>query len=206
MIVSVDGGINGCGAAQFDSDRVLTRAAFAKPIQIPLGCEPISIVERARNAAAGVFTLLHYGEIFCPPTGVLVYEWPQIYRETKQKYRNKAGGVSKRDPNSLLPLAGIGPALLTMLGNGWRSAAYLPAEWKLQIDKEECTRRVRERLTAEEFARVELPKNTCDECRKQIMAEDCTKPGTCKANHIYDAIGIGLKYASRFEPRRIYAR
>lgn len=105
---------------------------------------------------------------------VLVAEWPQVY----------VGARSKGDPNDLLWLTAV-------LGSAVAEVApqevilYKPAEWKGQVDKRVHNIRVMARLESKELAIV-----------KNVAVTESLR------HNMIDAIGIGLKYLKRLEPRR----
>ncbi len=196
MTGALDPGINCSGVALFEGEYLKAAACIRNPLGRTHTDRPARMVAMS-HACAEWFKANG-------PIDVLVYEWPQVYREARQRYRNKSGGVSKRDPNDLLPLAGINLAVALAVMAPVR--AYAPRAWKGTGDGDECTRRVRERLTPEEFSRIYLPDNTCGNCVLRTPSGACLKPSSCLAHNAYDGVGIGLKYLSRFERRRVFPR
>lgn len=108
----------------------------------------------------------------------VVVEVPQIYTRTK----------SKGDPNDLIPLAGIsyGLAAAFYAREGVIAHQYLPREWKGNVDADLMIERIKGRLSPAELA-------------------VCTGP-TYLLHNVYDAVGIGLKYLGRLEPKRVISR
>ncbi len=192
MLLTLDPGIRGCGLAVF-FNRQLHEALYI-PNPMRKGGDLAAVVSMAGELVDHV--AYKWGNAPGPIT--IVVERPQIYRDAKQK----------GDPNDLPPLYAIAGALTAALGERGPIEAmheYLPREWKGTLDPEEMARRVRERLSEGEFGKVQLPSNTCDNCRKRLTDDDCCKT-TCLAHNVFDAIGIGLKFLTRLEPVRIIAR
>lgn len=105
---------------------------------------------------------------------VIVAEWPQVY----------TGAEAKGDPNDLLWLTAVlGGAMMAVQAR--EVQLYKPAEWKGQVDKTIHNVRVLARLTPAELA----------------IAQGVAVTESLRHNMI-DAIGIGLKYLKRLEPRR----
>ena len=113
-----------------------------------------------------------------------VAEWPQTY----------GGRASQGDTNDLFPLAALDGALAMALPVAVVTH-YVANEWKGGIEKPKKTAdsypiesKVRERLSPEELASIEWPKNV-------KYTYDVT-----------DSIGIALKFLGRFDRIRVYAR
>lgn len=108
----------------------------------------------------------------------LLVEVPQIYTR----------GKSKGDPNDLIPLAGISYGIASAFFElyGVLAKQYLPREWKGNIDADLMIERIKARLSPAELA-------------------VCTGP-TYLLHNVYDAVGIGLKYLGRLEPKRVISR
>lgn len=108
----------------------------------------------------------------------VVCEVPQIYRAEHKK----------GDENiSVVPLAMVSAMFAARCGVSHVDLIqYYPRDWKGQTDPDLCCRNVEKELSrAGELARVE-------ECPESYR------------HNVLDAIGIGLKYAGRFEPFRVY--
>jgi hypothetical protein len=113
--------------------------------------------------------------------GRVVLEWPQVYRT----------GRGKGDPNDLLALAGVDSAIAALLLRqlGEVSVDYvLPQAWKGTLDGDVLVRRVQERVTPEERARVWLP-----------SAESLH-------HNVWDAVGLALWSVGRMAKRRVVGR
>lgn len=90
------------------------------------------------------------------------------------------GGKSKGDPNDLIDLARVAGACESVIEH---TSRVKPAEWKGQMPKDVCGRRVRSRLKREELI-------TLDACLAPI-------PKSRRHNPL-DAVGIGLWALGRF--------
>lgn len=96
-----------------------------------------------------------------------------------------AGAKAIGDPRDLLTLAAIDGAITIQCGR--EVLRYFPREWKGQVDPDVLIERVKDRLDPAELARVELP-------------------AAHLAHNVWDAVGIGLKAAGRFERRIVVTR
>jgi hypothetical protein len=163
-----DPGIRGCGAARFEGDRLVRAAYVRNPHTHGNGIEECRAMARAVATWAG-FNVTH-----------VVSERQRIYTLAKQ-----SKGGAWRDPNDLLPLAGVGCALAAFLP-GATAVGYFPDEWGGQVEKEVKNARALERLTPEERA--------------------CIQDAGALTHNILDAVGIGLHHLGRFKRRRVYAR
>lgn len=135
--------------------------------------------------------------------GYVALEYPQVY----------TFGKGKGDPNDLFPIACVAQSLATRgLAVSATIYRYLPREWKGTREKDVNTVDVRRRLTPAEFARVEVPPNTCEHCAAHLPEARCVryKVGKqwepCLIHNTYDGIGIGLKALGRFERHRVIPR
>jgi len=107
----------------------------------------------------------------------MVCEWPQIYG---------GGGGGRKDPNDLPPLAGV-CAGIAMLLRPHELKSYKPREWKGTMNKGKFRKhRIMIATTPEERGRI-------------------TSVGALDHN-TWDAIGIGLKYLGRLEPKKVFPR
>lgn len=177
-VLAVDPGARGCGVALFE-DRALVCAAY---VQSPLDVT----ADTGRAAAAGAMALAVIGWLdhFAEKVKVdaLVVEWPRVYATAIRR------GVSRGDPNDLLPLAGVDSALAALLAPA-ACYSYAPSEWKGQLTKEACSARVMGRLTNAEFG----------------VLEAAVSAAKSKAHNTLDAVGLGLHHLSRFTARRVLA-
>lgn len=192
MLLSLDPGIRGCGLAIFFNGQL------AEALYVPNPMRKGGDIAAVAAMAAELVDHVAFKWGNAPGPIYMIVERPQIYRDAKQK----------GDPNDLPPLYAIAGALagaLEQRGPIASLAEYLPREWKGTLDPEEMARRVRERLSWGEFAKVQFPSNTCDKCRTHLTDSDCAKT-TCLAHNIFDAIGIGLKKLGRLEPVKVIAR
>ena len=132
VLVSVDPGLKGCGAALFRDGRLQFAAYVAgKPAPTVLGQAQATSTAVANWVAA-------------QDVSVLAVEFPQVYRQ-------RLGA----DPNDLLGLAAVlggirlygNPALLQ----------FSPHDWKGSIDGDVMIERIKSLLTAEECDAVNLP-------------------------------------------------
>lgn len=179
MILSIDPGTRGIGAALWCKAELLLAAYVPSPSDVGSGPRECADAARAVWAWAG-------RSGFGAPGDVLAVEWPQIY--------SRAGGKSKGDPNDLLPLAGVDSALAALFPSV-EVHHFVPHAWKAGVPKPKSaaeeyiiTRRVIARLSEVEQARVEWPGNK--------------KHGW----DVADALGIGLYHLGRYERKRVFAR
>jgi hypothetical protein len=159
-LVSIDPGLECPAAACFSSGKLVATAHAV-------------LLTKAgwREAARHLNKAL--GQIPNQHDHVLVVELPQVYRT----------GLRKGDPADLVDLAAMAGAMVGMLDyRVEKLVVYQPHDWKGNLKKAECERRVRARLSPEELAAVTLPE------RKAL------------AHNVWDAVGIGLRYLNRFGP------
>lgn len=165
-LVSVDPGIRGCGVAAFE-DGFLVAAAFVVASR--------SKDSRASGAATTARAVVEW--LIGRGADELAVEWPRVYATAIRR------GDSKADPNDLLPLAGVDAAIASILG-GVPVYSYVPSEWKGQMPKDVCQRRVKTRLSLAE----------------SHIAETATSGAS--GHNVWDAVGIGLHHLGRFAPQR----
>lgn len=110
----------------------------------------------------------------------VVVEVPRVYGASNQK----------GDQNDLIAVGGVGYGLACFV-QPTSIVRYFPSDWKGTIDGDECVRRVKERLAMDEVKSV---------------GSGFEAPPKSLEHNMYDAIGIGLKFFGRFEPRRVYPR
>jgi hypothetical protein len=185
VIVAIDPGIRGCGVALFWPGSHVHAARYVR--------NP----ERQGNGPAEIRAMALAVESFVEDAGrspeAVVVEWPQVYQGSKQT----------GDPNDLLTLAAVDGAILALFAHVPEVRRYLPREWKGQVPANVCARRILERLTPAECARVDrLPLfvealDLADRARREIGGTD---------HNTIDAVGIGLKFVGRFEPHRVIMR
>jgi hypothetical protein len=85
---------------------------------------------------------------------------------------------SKADPNDILTLAREAGRVAGSCAAAGATVRWVkPAEWKGQLPKDVCHRRVRALLTDEERA---------------ILTRDCRGMPASKRHNVLDAVGIGL--------------
>lgn len=177
MMLSIDPGIRGVGAALWDG-RALVRAEYVK--------NPFVIGNGPRESAAVAYAV-HAWAMRNKVVGVtkIVLEYPQIYQ--------REGGKTKGDPNHLLCLAAIDGAIAAVFTHA-DIEYFRPADWKGNTCKPEndeeyvITGRVKGRLDALECESVVWPTS------KKLTYD------------VADAIGVGLHSLGRFERKRVYAR
>lgn len=119
ILLAVDPGIRGCGAALF-SDKLLLKAAYVKN-PVKKGTGPFA----AREMATAVIL---WTKTWATLPDEYVCEWPQIYRAEHQK----------GDQNDLLGLAAVDTALAALLGHLPESkVTHFPVRtWKHQQTKQ----------------------------------------------------------------------
>ena len=161
-VVAVDPGLRGCGVSVFD-DGVLMRAQYmTNPEKTGDGMEAILAM-----------ALMCYHE-----AEEVVVEFPHVY----------AGSKSKGDPHDLLVLAAIDGAIGAYASrDGAKVRRIFPSEWKGQLDKDACWRRVEGRLTEPEKRAISWP---CESLRHNVA----------------DSVGIGLFAVGRFERKMVIHR
>jgi hypothetical protein len=185
--LTADPGIRKCGAALFHLGELKAATTVRNPAARGHG-----IREAIQMAAAVEDWARARGSI-----DQVVIERPKVY----------PNGKTPGDPNTtLLPLLGVAYALAAVFPEAVPSEFESPRVWKGTVDGIECTRRVRERLTDAEFARIELPASTCAQCRQRLGGPCVNGERGCGADHVYDAVGIGLKHEGRFERKRVIPR
>jgi hypothetical protein len=176
MLLAIDPGIRGVGAALFD-DKELQAAAYVMNNPHERGDGPFACVEMARavNVWLGrVIVNLH----LCNLSDVVI-EWPQVYTQ----------GKLKGDPNDLLPLVGVGVAICALAPNAFYHA-YKPREWKGQAPKEVTHNRAKGALSVPEFR----------------ILFDAEKAAGSKAHNLIDAVALGLFHLGRLNPKRVFPR
>jgi hypothetical protein len=93
-------------------------------------------------------------------------------------------GKQKGDSADLLELAAVDGELSARFEvKGVTCQRYFPHEWKRQLSKEMTKARILERLT---------------ESEKNAVSKD--------DHNVWDAVGIGLFFLGRFDPKKVYAR
>lgn len=135
---------------------------------------------------------------------LVVFEWPQIYRESRQRYARKDGGISKRDPNALLPLAALDAAICAFLWDATTSDCEFklvrPADWKGQKKPNPTAQWVIKTLSESERANVEeLPEFIAALHAADLADKEIEHP----AHNTLDAVGIGLHWFKRLSTRVI---
>lgn len=176
LILSIDPGIRGCGAAVWLDGRLVACAYVPNPAKkggdMP---EVRSMADAVYEWARGQ---INHTETFAE----VVVEFPQVYFG--------AGKVKKgADTNDLLTLAAVDGAIATRFPLA-SVGSYKPAEWKRQMNESVTTARVESRLDSVESAVYERAKSKA----KSL------------AHNMVDAVGVGLKHLGRFEPERAFAR
>lgn len=164
MILALDPKIHSCGVAAFDGT-TLYRAGWVK------GDTGENVPESWKATAQSVILWALFGDVT-----EVVFERPPAYRSD--------------DPAKTVQLQGLLGVCCLVAGrfSHAQCTGYFPQQWKGTIDKDATESRVRGRLTAEEFGRVQLPPS------KQFHDD------------VWDAIGIGLKHVGRFERKRYYGK
>lgn len=148
-LVAIDPG-KAVGFAEFNGE--LTNATVCTPEECLLFIENAARISRARSS------------------GDCVIEIPQVY----------PGQQQKGDQNDLILLAVmVGKFAERAKEQRFGVALVKPREWKGQLPKDVCWRRVRETLTPLEFSRIpELSKS--------------------RAHNMHDAIGLGTWFQKRW--------
>lgn len=91
--------------------------------------------------------------------GLLVLEWPEVYRKGVRKFSAK-GKKSMTNPNDLLELAAVEGGLAMGLPELARYERFTPRQWKKSFPKKDYQDAIVEALSPEECALVEhIPKS-----------------------------------------------
>lgn len=133
VVLAVDPGIRGCGAALFAGGRLIECAYVASPCR---GGERAAECATMASWVAGSYNGRYR-------VSELAVEWPRVYAS-----RIRAGEAGA-DPNDLLALCGVNAALAALLAPA-AASSYAPSEWKGQMKKGPSHLRVESRLGAEE--------------------------------------------------------
>jgi hypothetical protein len=168
-LVAIDPGVYACGVASFE-DGFLVAAALIKVARAE-GREA-----RAAEAAAAAWAVVEW--CLGRDVGELAVEWPRVYAGQIRR------GESRADPNDLLPLAGVDAAVAAVFG-GMRVSSYAPSEWKGQMPKDVCRRRIASRLTLAE----------------EHILEEAARTAGGGGHNVWDAVGVGLHHLGRLTPR-----
>jgi|APCry1669188970_1035186.scaffolds.fasta_scaffold01748_7 hypothetical protein len=136
---------------------------------------PIKVGNGPEVAFAACEALVRWLEVDARRIETVIVEIPRVYGAAQQK----------GDQNDLIALAGIGYAASTAIVSATNRVRYFPREWKGTIDADQMTVRIEAKLIPAERQRI----------------EKC--PASLRHN-VIDAIGIGLKFVGRLEPRRVY--
>lgn len=149
VLVSVDPGLRGCGVAVFADGVLLSAQYVANPAK---GDGPKAWLQMGLQVfrAVGAFVKAGFR---------MVVEVPRVYP------------VSKGDPNDLIQIAGVAGAVVGQLTPDTAQFTY-PSDWKGQVPKEICQRRITALLSKTEL--------------------DSVQSVGYKDHNTYDAIGIGL--------------
>jgi len=187
ILLAVDPGLNGCGAALLHGDE-LAMAAYTKSTASKTDDLGARVQRMAASVHLSVLRHRYGGEI-----STVLVEWPRFYPG-----KHVSG-------HALLSLAGVAGAIFgTFLGVERRTVE--PPEWKGNLEPEAMIARIRGRLTPEERGVVVLPAGSCAVCsRPEPPFVDCEKP-SCLAHNVFDAVGIGLWAVGRLQARKAVAR
>lgn len=182
LVLSIDPGIRGCGAALWLHKRLVAAAYVKSPAS--KGSGPREAVDCARAVAEWMAERSKEYRFFPPATVDLAVEWPQTY----------GGRASRGDANDLFALSGIDSALCALLEPD-NVKSYAPREWKGALQKPASVNSpypveamVLRRLDESETKAVELPTN------KRLHWD------------VWDAVGVGLKHVGRFDKLKVYPR
>jgi hypothetical protein len=146
VILAIDPGIRGTGAALFDGQELV---AADYVVGSPTGNGADAWLEILRTTHDFVKQYCYDRDTRVTET---VVECPQVYTASH----------SKGDPNDLIPLAAIDGAVC---GAYWalhrsKATSYLPAQWKGQTPKAVHHNRIKALLTEQEKARCVFPRET----------------------------------------------
>lgn len=101
-----------------------------------------------------------------------------LVSEYPQSY---VAGQQKGDQNDLIELTGVVGYLLGAIVDVGEKQTYLPRAWKGTMDKEAMQERILSRLSPEE------------------------RVNAVEQSDVIDAIGVGLFYLGRLQPKKVYA-
>jgi hypothetical protein len=182
IILAIDPGIRGVGAALFTPDALLTADYVRNPAKS--GNQAAEVVRMALAVEEWVV-----GAVARQSVTRLVVEWPRI------RTRDKSPG----DPNDLVALAAVSSAIAARFSHASVVSLY-PDEWKGQLSGEATAARVVARLTEAERARVVLHgKGTMVELARGVLTGD-------RNHNTLDSVGIGLHDLGRFAPTKVFPR
>lgn len=179
LVLCVDPGIRGSGVALFTLSAgtgALTRASYVK-----------NPVKQGHHVEAALAMSRALAQWFEQHAGIIrsavtyVSEWPRVYTAGKQ---SKDGHW--RDPNDLPPLTAVQTATAALVRASLVCVTYEPREWKGTVDKTVMNRRVYERLS--------------------IPETGCIDDAGALTHNVLDAVGLGLKYLGRLEPKKVFPR
>jgi hypothetical protein len=159
----VDPGINVCGVAVFDGDELIKACLVVNPCKVRYA-DPLVRVRAMASAVWGAFN----------GPDAIILERPQLgtYGPARQK--------------DLVLLCEVNACILGMMGVP-DVQSVTPHEWKKSLDGDVMTERIKERLTDQDWTRVE-------------------DPGKSVEHNMFDAIGIGLWKFGRLNRKRVIAR
>lgn len=135
MILTIDPGLRGCGAALF-YEKSLAHAFYVQnPIVRGGGYKAHANMARAVRLWADAATT---------DVRKVIIEFPRIYPHAAQQ---------KGDPNDLLELTGVGGAIAALFSKADIESRF-PAEWKGQVPKDVMVKRIQNALDISEKASV----------------------------------------------------
>lgn len=181
-LLAVDPGVRGAGCAVFDENGQLVAAARVKnPADKRAPATPAMLASFAE--------VIHCWADAYGPVRWVVLEVPRTY-----------GGRARdgADPNDLISLALLDGALASQFKHLAEVAHYWPEDWKGSTSKPGT---VEEGYPVVAMVRRRLNHG-------ELVVFDCAM-AIKNVRHswdVADAVGIGLKFFKRFEPRRVYAR
>ena len=183
-LLTLDPGIRNAGIALFRGPALILASVVKNPETSGNG--PLACVRMAQRIVATVG---------CEVDEILV-EWPQVYATRIRQ------GVTREDPNDLIPLAGVGCALGAMYPRA--SLQHVrPAEWKGQVPGDAFTARILGRLAQIEVERLASTLRTDPILHTDRIAA-LMKHST--AHNAIDAVGLGLYKLGRLHRERVIAR
>jgi len=124
LVLAIDPGVRGCGAALFEH-RMLVKASYVANVAFKGEARAVEAAEMAEQVKRHFPLSLH----------AAVIEWPQVYAGAIR------AGKSKADPNDLLALTAVAGAIATKY-IGTEIFTVRPAEWKGQVPKSIVANRV----------------------------------------------------------------
>lgn len=171
-LVAADPSINSAGVAFFESGVLRAAQRVTSPSGGDIGVRCFTMAARIRQWCRATMPHAPFA---------LVFEWPQIYRNTK----------SKGDPNDLIGIAGVGSMLAGLYGDSLLELhTPTPAEWIGQCPKvcQRCFGKAKKKCPLCKGSAWLTPRGR----RIRTCLTDAEVNRVPDQNDVIDAVGIGL--------------